>query len=212
MASTVWLARHGNREDFVDPTWRSRAARPFDPELSPDGRDQARCLARRLASEAIDAIFASPFLRTMQTASAVAERTGIPIAVEPGLSEWFNPEWFAAPPNLHSTAELAQSFERVRLDHVAVGAPSYPETAEQALSRVGTCARQLTLEPYDSILLVGHGVTVSGALHSLLGRHERHECALCSIFKLQAVGAHWELVISGDVSHLESSLGAQRFN
>ena len=45
---SVWIARHGNRIDFVDKTWRDSAALPDDPHLSPDGAIQARQLARRL--------------------------------------------------------------------------------------------------------------------------------------------------------------------
>ena len=47
----IWIARHGNRADIVDPTWRLRAARPHDPPLSPDDVEQARKLGRRLKGE-----------------------------------------------------------------------------------------------------------------------------------------------------------------
>ena len=77
---TVWLVRHGNRQDFVDRSWRETAARPHDPPLSADGREQARETGRFLAGEPIDHLFASPFLRAVETAArrAAGERIAIP--------------------------------------------------------------------------------------------------------------------------------------
>jgi broad specificity phosphatase PhoE len=46
-----------------------------------------------LKKEKIAHIFASPFLRTVQTANAVAEMLNLPIKLETGLSEWLNPVW-----------------------------------------------------------------------------------------------------------------------
>ena len=45
---TVWIARHGNRIDFVNPEWFNTAKRPYDPHLSDDGILQAQKLANRL--------------------------------------------------------------------------------------------------------------------------------------------------------------------
>jgi len=47
----IFLARHGNRQDFVDPRWLDQAEEPYDPPLSADGVEQARGLGRRLAGE-----------------------------------------------------------------------------------------------------------------------------------------------------------------
>lgn len=87
---TIWIARHGNRQDFVDRNWRLSASMPFDPGLSADGAVQAQKLAGRLASEKIRHIFASPSLRTLETANYTAEGLDLPIKIEAGLSEWFN--------------------------------------------------------------------------------------------------------------------------
>ncbi|MGK7892391.1 MAG: histidine phosphatase family protein, partial [Xenococcus sp. (in: cyanobacteria)] len=37
MKQTVWIARHGNRLDFVNPEWFNTATRRYDPPLSEDG-------------------------------------------------------------------------------------------------------------------------------------------------------------------------------
>ena len=73
MSQRIWIIRHGNREDFQNPGWAKTAQRPFDPALSPDGETQAKEVGRRLQDEPIHCVFASPFLRTIQTASHIAE-------------------------------------------------------------------------------------------------------------------------------------------
>lgn len=59
-----------------------------DPELAPEGREQARLLARYLESERIDAIYASPMTRARQTAGPLAELLRIDIQISPGVAEW----------------------------------------------------------------------------------------------------------------------------
>jgi broad specificity phosphatase PhoE len=56
MSKTVWIARHGNRIDFVNPAWFDTAERPYDPHLSEDGQIQAQQLANRLVGEGITQI------------------------------------------------------------------------------------------------------------------------------------------------------------
>ncbi|CCQ68032.1 expressed protein [Crocosphaera watsonii WH 0402] len=58
---TVWIARHGNRLDFVKPHWFNTAKRRYDPPLSEDGFVQAKQLGKRLQKENIGHIFASLF-------------------------------------------------------------------------------------------------------------------------------------------------------
>ncbi len=59
-----------------------------DPSLSDDGRAQARHLARYLAAEHLDALYASPLRRARDTAEAVAAGRPIEIVESAGLAEW----------------------------------------------------------------------------------------------------------------------------
>ena len=106
MNQTIWIARHGNRLDFVNPEWFNTAERPYDPPLSPDGIVQAQELGQRLVGERIRHIFASPFLRTVQTADRVAQILDLPIKIESGLGEWLNPDWMKSDPERLSIAVL----------------------------------------------------------------------------------------------------------
>jgi probable phosphoglycerate mutase len=64
-----------------------------DPPLAPNGHEQAKLLADRLASVSIDAIYVTTLRRTAQTAAPLAERLGLTPAVEPDLREVHLGEW-----------------------------------------------------------------------------------------------------------------------
>lgn len=58
-----------------------------DAPLTDHGRAQAAHLAERLEREGIRRLVASPYRRTLETATIVAERLGCPITVEPLVRE-----------------------------------------------------------------------------------------------------------------------------
>ncbi|MBW4506594.1 MAG: histidine phosphatase family protein [Scytonematopsis contorta HA4267-MV1] len=205
MTQIIWLARHANRLDFVNPDWFLTAEYRYDPPLSEDGMLQAKQLGQRLKDEKIHHIFASPFLRTVQTANAVAEVLDLPIKLETGLSEWLNPEWMSEDPKRLSTREMAALFPRVDKGYTPQIAATYPETGEEAISRSGQTARCLAVEySPENILLVGHGASVLGATMGLIGRVPRGEIkvSLCSLFKVIRDNTRWSLMLNADTSHL----------
>ena len=53
------------------------------------------------------------------------------------------------------------------------------------------------------MLLVGHGATVGGVVHGLIGDTDDVEAPLCGITTLESVGDRWRLVDTGDVTHLD---------
>ena len=61
---------------------------PADPALAPEGERQAAAMASALRSERVDAIYASPQSRAMQTAEFVSAELQLPVRVEPGLVEF----------------------------------------------------------------------------------------------------------------------------
>ncbi|BAY26323.1 phosphoglycerate/bisphosphoglycerate mutase [Calothrix sp. NIES-2100] len=205
MSQIIWIARHANRLDFVNPDWFLTAERRYDPPLSEDGFIQAKQLANRLKKEKISHIFASPFLRTVQTANAVAEALDLPIKLETGLSEWLNPTWMTEEPERLSTSALAELFPRIDLGYTPRIAAKYPETQEQVRGRSGQTARCLASEFYPAnILLVGHGASVLGAAMGLVGEIAKMEvkASLCSLVKVVLQDAEWLLELKGDTSHL----------
>lgn len=212
MTQTVWIARHGNRLDFVNPDWFNTAERPYDPPLSEDGIVQARELGERLGGENIQHIFASPFLRTVQTAHQVAQILDLPIKIEAGLSEWLNPEWMRQEPERLSLEELHQRFLCIELGYRSRVIPHYPETNENVLERTAKTARQLTTEFGENLLLVGHGASVVGTTWGLVPGKPEVNASLCCLVKLVRYQQKWVMELNGDTSHLSQTESVIRFN
>lgn len=211
MSDTIWIVRHGNRSDFMNPDWAKTAERPDDPDLSPDGVEQAMDTGRRLAGEGIAHCFASPFYRTVQTAAHIAEACGLSVRLEEGLAEWLNPEWFDRSPVRLSYADLARDFPVIDLTYEDAGRAVYPETEEQALDRAGAAARALAEAWEGSLLLVGHGASVCGMVWGLVGERVELHAGLCCVLKLERTDGAWQLVIPGDDSHLRTTEEEIRF-
>ena len=76
------LVRHGL------PLRREVIEGPADPELSPEGHDQATRLANYLVSEKIAAIYSSPLKRAVQTAEPLSQLTGLPISLVDEVAEY----------------------------------------------------------------------------------------------------------------------------
>jgi broad specificity phosphatase PhoE len=215
MSQIIWLARHANRLDFVNPDWFLTAEYRYDPPLSEDGFIQAQQLAQRLSGEKIHHIFASPFLRTVQTASAIAEVLNLPIKLETGLSEWLNPDWMTEEPQRISTRELAEMFPHIDISYTPQIAAKYPETRAQVRARSGQTARCLATEyAPQNILLVGHGASVMGATIGLAGEvaNTGEKVRLCSLFKVVRQHPEWMLELSHDTSHLTEVEEVVRLN
>lgn len=214
MSQIIWIARHANRLDFVNPDWFITAEKRYDPPLSEDGLIQAEQLGERFKGEKIKHIFASPFLRTVQTANAVAEALNLEIKLETGLSEWLNPEWMTEEPERLSTPELKALFPRIDTSYTSQIAANYPETHEQVRHRSAQTARCLASEFWpNDILLVAHGASVLGAAMGFVGDQAKEEvkATLCSVVKVVRQDSEWLLELKGDTSHLTTVEEVVRF-
>ncbi|KJS60386.1 bifunctional RNase H/acid phosphatase [Streptomyces rubellomurinus] len=90
--TTFVLLRHG--ETPLTPEKRFSGSGGTDPELSEKGRWQAERAAEALAARgSIQAVVASPMLRTRQTAETVAARLGLEVRYEDGLREVDFGDW-----------------------------------------------------------------------------------------------------------------------
>ena len=215
MMDTIWITRHANREDFVDPHWAETADRPHDPDLSSDGVEQARRLGERLSEAGITQIVASPFLRTVHTAHWIAEAIRRPIALEPGLGEWLNADWFETEPETLPVATLADRFPRVDSSYEPCLTPSFPETRHEAFNR---CARATwclidRFADEEELLLVGHGASVYGVLQGLVRDDVPDaDCPLCGLTRLTREGpGHWTIDFRNDTTHLDRAQAGDRF-
>ncbi|KAL0479203.1 hypothetical protein AKO1_008030 [Acrasis kona] len=96
----IYFTRHGERQDWVDPNWVKTAARKYDTPLSEGGMKQAKELGQYFCTlekeSQISVIYCSPFFRTVQTATNIANEinakngsSACKIKVEAGLSEFY---------------------------------------------------------------------------------------------------------------------------
>ena len=206
MADDVWVVRHGERRDTVDMGWRDFAERVHDPPLTDLGRWAAWRVGRYFVESdvSLDAVYASPFLRAVETAEEIGRETGNDVRLEPGLGEHRNAEWFDADPETASLETLAERFGPVRLDHDPLVVPAFPESHAEAMARVGETARRLAGLVDGRLLLVGHGLTVGGVVQGLVGSTDGVDAPLCGLTRLERDGDGWHLAFSGETSHLDA--------
>lgn len=202
MTQTVWIARHGNRLDFVNPEWFNTAERRYDPPLAADGVLQAQQLGTRLKSANISHIFASPFLRALQTAHEVAQILDLSIKLEAGLGEWHNPNWMTETPQIHPQELLEPNYHRIDWSYTSRYIPQYPESEATMIQRSAETVKQLVAEYKENILLVGHSMSVLGATWGLIAGNPEINTSLCCLVKLVRKGNNWRLKLNGDTSHL----------
>ena len=84
MASRIHLVRHA---EVHNPDHVVYASLPGFG-LSELGRGQAKAASRYLGSQPIVAVWSSPLQRALETASPIAARLGLPVKVDPELTEW----------------------------------------------------------------------------------------------------------------------------
>ena len=174
IAKQILIARHGNRLDFVHPEWFTIARRRYDPPLSQDGKEQILQLAKTMTTEKIDHIFASPFLRTIQTAHIIAQNLNLPIKLEAGLGEWHNADWMSESPQIHSQQELEVGYPSIDWSYTSQVIPHYPETEAEVLERINMTIDKLIFHSDGNLLIVGHSITVTGIIKALINS-DNHE-------------------------------------
>lgn len=79
----LYIARHGETQWNVDDRISGRT----DIPLTERGLEQAKALAEKAVGKGIEVIIASPLIRARQTAQAVSDVLGIPVAIDERLIE-----------------------------------------------------------------------------------------------------------------------------
>lgn len=162
----IYLLRHGatalNR--MVPYRLQGRAT---DVSLDDEGREQARRAAGALAGLRLEAIYASPMRRAVETGQAIAEPRGLAVTTVPELTEadvgrWEGKSWdevAAEDPELYR-----QFMERPGTTPYA-GGESFLDVQHRA---VPALARLAARHPGGRIVVVGHNVVNRAYLASVL--------------------------------------------
>lgn len=203
-STEIHLVRHGESAE-ADPE------RPFalvdgrgDPELSPEGRAQAKALSQRLAECPVDAIYVTQLRRTAETAAPLAERLGIAPALEPGLVEVHMGEWEGGLYRRRIAERdplAAEVFRSERWD-VVPGAESNEALAARTTAAV---ARIAASHPGGTVVVVSHAAAIAAVLATAAGSRPFAFVAVdnASISSIVVTGDHWTLRRFNDTAHLD---------
>ncbi|HJQ00929.1 MAG TPA: bifunctional RNase H/acid phosphatase [Jatrophihabitans sp.] len=158
------LVRHGVTELSLSRRFAGRSDLP----LTSLGIDQARRIADRIERiGGAQAVISSPLLRTRQTAQPIADRLGLPVAVDDGLIEADYGDWDG-----HSFDEVFQRWP-AELQRWLVD-PTVPagsgESFESVGRRVGQARdRILGRHRGETVVLVSHVSPIKLLVQSALG-------------------------------------------
>ena len=136
-----------------------------DPELSPDGHAQAEHLARYLADERIDAIYASPLRRAHQTAEPLARQQELTIVTEDGVAEydrgasWYVPVEELKASNDPRWQEMLDGTWHASLE---IDPFEFRDTLCVAIERI------VTAHPSQKVAIVCHGGVINAYLSRIL--------------------------------------------
>lgn len=201
-ATNVLLVRHGRSapmgaDDY--PVLDGHA----DPDLAPEGLEQAERLGERLARVEIDAIYTSNLHRTIQTAAPLAKHLGLTPVVEPGLREVFLGDWEGGVFRQKEVERDPLAYQLWRDGHweIIPGA----EPAEQFAARIrqvleGIAARH----PGGLVAVVCHAGVIGQAIALATGARQLAfvRCDNASISHVILNGDQWIVRRFNDTAHL----------
>jgi probable phosphoglycerate mutase len=136
-----------------------------DPELSTTGLEQARRLAEYLASEKLDAIYASPLRRAQETAAPVASLHGMGVTTIDGVAEYDRTSSEYVP------VEELKATNDPRWHEIRDGVwTSDEETEEEFVRRVVRTAEEIIdRHAGHRVAVVCHGGVINAYLAHVLG-------------------------------------------
>jgi len=160
----LYLIRHGE-SDIPPDTFQD------DYPLSDLGLHQAEAMAQRFRDVRVDHLITTPYLRTRQTAEAIARATGVTAIEEPGLGA-FKAGGFHAVPVSKAREAYPDWFEKtypLQSYELAGG-----ESAAAFFERVTEAFIEKVWERYSEsrdlhVVVVCHEETVNALLHHFLG-------------------------------------------
>jgi probable phosphoglycerate mutase len=164
MPTRIYLVRHG----ATQLTEEDRFAGSTDVNLSTEGRRQVASLAERLKNEKLDAIYASPLARTLETARILASPHGLEPIPEPSLREIAYGHWEELRrPDVER--DFKTEYAIWQEDPFTI-APQGGESGLNVLNRVLPVVRRIVeAHRHGSVIVVSHKGTNRLLISSLLG-------------------------------------------
>ncbi len=145
-----------------------RFAGATDVELSDEGREQTRRLAKRISREKVAAIYTSPLGRTVETAAILAEPHRLQPEKRDGLREISHGRWEGMTRSEVEKCfpEESEEWEKDPYTFAPIGGESGLAVTARALPALIEIVRA---HPGETVLVVSHKATIRLLLSSLLG-------------------------------------------
>jgi probable phosphoglycerate mutase len=202
----LYLLRHGHQE--VNQLFNIKMERP-DPELSDQGRLQAKLLGQHLAKRHITALYTSDLKRAVQTAESVNRYLRLPLDRKPHLWEIEIGEvsikgWDQVALEYPS---FYPEFQQNRVDLVCPGAESGLNVQQRAML---VLEELVTLHPPKSNLaIMCHSGVIMVLLTAIQGlpqeqrfRFQINHCSI-SIVEYDTEDQSFRILSNNDTTHLE---------
>ena len=188
------------------PIRRELESGAADPVLSEEGEAQAALLGKYLASERLDAVYASPMQRARQTAQPVAEGRDLEIQFREGVAEYDRHASEYVP------VEELKANNDPRWQQMLNGVWDADETQEEFDDRtIGTLEEIVAAHRGDRVAVVCHGGVINAYLVTILKLKDQFGRGFfypnyTSIHRIAASsGGERSVVTINETSHLRGS-------
>lgn len=163
--TTLLFIRHGENEWTAS---HKLAGRTPGVHLNEVGRQQAAALGRRLAKVELQAIYASPLERTVETAQAIAQHQAVEVQTHEGLLEVDYGEWTGK-----KIKKLAKdpAWPVIQFYPSGAGFPKGETMYGMQTRFVAEVNKLVAKHPGQTIAVVGHADLIKAAVAHYLGMH-----------------------------------------
>jgi broad specificity phosphatase PhoE len=165
----VYLVRHGTTEWNKEEIFRGRA----DCKLNETGQAEARALAEYFVDIPLEAIYASPLSRAMETAQGIAAAKGLRVIPDPDFVDIDFGEWQGLP-----LREVREKYSDLyRLWRERPQATTFPggENLAGVRARAWKGLQKVVQEnPEKTALIISHRVVTKILICAVLGLDDSH--------------------------------------
>ena len=179
--------------------------------LNPEGRAQAKALAQRLASTPIEAVYASPLERTLETAEIIAAPHKLPVITRERLGEVRLGRWTGQPVEKASKRRLWRAIQFTPSTVRFPGGESFCEIQARVVAELDELK---TKHSQQTIAVVSHADVIKAALAHYIGLHldlfQRLVIAPASLTVLGLGDTMPRLFCMNDISHNPEISGREK--
>ncbi|MGQ9904079.1 MAG: histidine phosphatase family protein [Anaerolineae bacterium] len=196
--TTLFLIRHAQSTANAD----RRIQGWLDSPLSELGRQQVQALCERFRSTPLNAVYASPLARAVDTAQEIASIHNLAVMLDDRLKEYNMGQWTGL-----SRAEIEALSPGIDLDAEYELAVPDGETAQEMYSRIEPFLREvMSRHAGETIAIITHGGTLGMLVGTMLGlpvmRRHPFSFSNTSVTEVTYEGGRWRLQRLNDQCHL----------